>query len=229
MSGALRMHGSLLGGVEFDPLSVGWAHAYWVGGPEFLALSLADGAGVATFPDEVSTHDLTQSTAGARPTYRAAGGPGSGPCIEGAAGDWMSSTTPFRAQPLSVVAVAKFDNPGTSSYVLTTAQSAFTQTYSNGGAWWLYGGSVRTGGTDDALWHLFNTFWSGASSVLEVDATANVTGNPGTAGQQNFAIFGNATSNSWIGKALFFGLYHGDVRTDPDWDAFESWALELTA
>lgn len=78
-----------------SPLDITWSHAYWVEGPEFLALyggspgaaaatsrvgmvavqaatGIPDGTRIDTWPDEVGTLDATQGTSTNEPTYHTA-------------------------------------------------------------------------------------------------------------------------------------------------------------
>ena len=99
-----------------SPLEVDWAHAYWAEGPQFTALGVANGGAVTTWPDEMETpgsgglvvgfmsltlttpavvgDDLTQATAGNKPTYR-------------------SNSAAFNSKP-----IVEFD--GTTDYLTTT-------------------------------------------------------------------------------------------------------------
>lgn len=95
----------------WSPLSIAWSHAYWTEGPEFLALALADAGAVSTWPDEMATGDMTQATAGAKPTYRSASALlGNRPVVEfdGTADVMTSASYTAMTGPTCVVAVARY-------------------------------------------------------------------------------------------------------------------------
>lgn len=220
------------GGVAtYSPVTgVGWRNAYWAEGPEFVALGVANGGAVATWPDEIATQDLPQATAGLKPTYRSTGGPNSKPCIESDGSDYFElagASMTALAQPDTIVMVVTYNNTGghlidgNGSRQLITADNGTYRIYAEG--------SVVVDGISDFNPHLWTCYFNGTTSVLEIDGTAKVTGggggsNPGTAALDGLSVL-SGTGGSAIATAdiAFLGLYSGDARTDGGWTAFEDW------
>lgn len=75
--------------------------------------------------------------------------------------------------------------------------------------------------------HLHNHFWNGANSLLEVDGSAQATGDLGTPGSDPYEILQLLQGGTDVpNRIAFFALYPGDVRTDPHWSDFKAWAAE---
>lgn len=234
MSHAVRRAASQrIGG--FDPLTVGWTHAYWAEGPEFAALGLSDGAAVGTWPDEIGTADLTQATAGLRPTYRTAGTINSVPAVRGDGTQYYRDTASMTmAQPHSTVIVTRLTSvAGTWATIIdgkTGSNRAWVAVRTGGTLGWnlFAGGGNPTAGTPAAnTSYLLMALLSGASSVLDINGTQVVAGNPGTHQRGGVSLF---NSSADLGQAAavsadiaFVGLFSGDARTDPKWSDFKAW------
>lgn len=212
----------------FNPVTqIPWTHAFWAGGTEFAALGLADGAAVTTWPDEIGTLDATQGTAGAKPAYRATGGSNSKPCIDADGGDRLSnagSAPQEIAQPLTLVVIGKTDVATGGTFVSGgNAGSDRCQVYLGSNVWAHFAGTQVFTATSNTNWHLHAVFFSGASSVYELDGTSISTSNPGTQPHQGVSIFAdNGGAGSFDGKIAFVGIYTGNARAHANWTSFKS-------
>jgi hypothetical protein len=224
------------------PDNLAWHAYYYSLGGDFG--SPADGSAVTTWNDEVGAHNPTQGTAGLRPLVRSTGGPNSEQCVESDGSDDILAFTTSGSQPIggvslgySIVAICKSDNPDTNTRAVasggeTTGSSDWARLGSKAGKWalWDNATTIDSGITDDTSWHLLVGFTNGASSIIEVDGTQVGTGTLSTnvdANSLNTLFNKTGGGETWDGKLLFAGYYHGDVRTDANWSAFETWALDL--
>lgn len=219
---------------SFSPLQVGWTHAYWAEGPEFVALGLSDGGAVGTWPDEIGTADLTQATAGLRPTYRTAGTINSVPAVRGDGTQYYRDTASMSmSQGHSTVVITRLTSvAGTWATIIdgTPANRAWVAVRTGGTLGWnLYaGGGNPTAGTPVAnTSYLLVTLFNGASSVLDINGTQVVAGDPGGNARGGVSLF---NSSSALGRPAavsadiaFVGLFSGDARTDPKWSQFKTW------
>jgi hypothetical protein len=210
----------------FSPLQVGWTHAYWAEGPEFVALGLSDGGAVSTWPDEVGTLDALQATTAKKPSYSAAGGPNSTPTATFDGGDGVLTGTHSQAQTWSIVTIVKTTAPGGIYYFLGSPSPLVTLTMNNSGTpYGFYAGAPGPGvGTVNTSWHLMRCKGAGASSVTELDGTP-ATGNAGSASLGNIGIgsYDGAGGVGLVGSICFVGIANGDVTTDPKWASFKAW------
>lgn len=93
------------------------SHFYWfaadVGVTDSLGGAIANNEGVGTWADlSGNGYDVTQTTNGARPVYKATGGPGSKPCIQfdGSNDFLVSAAHWWGSDDLTVFVVMKFGN-----------------------------------------------------------------------------------------------------------------------
>lgn len=174
------------GGGAFNPFAYGTpTSGWWAEGPEMAALAPSDGATQQTWPDEIRTFDLTQATAGLRPTYDADGFSGK-PSLVFAA-DWLQTAAWTNlGQPTSVAMLFRFTSTPSGNEVLFQGRSAAAvhAVIRLSGAFWIYGGAgtVTGGSTDNTAEHLLVAEYDGASSDLYVNnmTTPVATGNTGT-------------------------------------------------
>lgn len=219
----------------FDPLTgVGWAHAYWAEGPEFVALGLADGAAVATWPDEIGTADLTQATSNKRPLYRASGTTFSLPCIDFDGSNDNLGPVAYSAigLPHSVVVIVANDTNGTDIYFVdgfdATHRRIVGITFAGSAQWRHYAGASAVGGNASTTGKqaLRSKIVSGTSDVLNVNG-ANAT--TATAGDQTMTGLTagsdyTGTGAFFNGRTVFIGVYAGDVTADGGWASLVTWA-----
>jgi len=188
----------------WDPIAnVAWSHAYWTQGPEFIALGLANGAAVSSWPDEVGTLNLAQADAGKRPDYRSAyAALNSKPAVEStaASNDFIGATHSAVVQPFTVVIVAKFNAVNGVFADFGGGWGPQWQT-----SWKAYGGStIISGGTADLAKHLFVLVFNGASTKIIVDGVTVVTASAGTGSRSAMGIFNLANSFATSAAAAFF-------------------------
>lgn len=168
---------------SFDPLSIGWSHVHWVSGPKMLALGLSEGGAVASWPDEVTTNarDLSQSTAGARPTFRAAHASfGGKPVLEfDGTSDFMISANWSAAlsQANYIYMVARTRNltNGANQYFSAgnTSGSTHITGISTTGKWRMQGnnGAVASAGNADTLAHALRRVVNNFANQIYADET----------------------------------------------------------
>jgi len=222
----------------FTPTSIGWHSLFWPEGPDFVALGLSDGAAVATWPNETSEADATQSTAGLRPAYTASSAAfNSKPAVTFDA-DWMSTGT-FSANPtypISIVTIGR--------QTVTDATRFYYDGFSTSNRNALYGGStagtfrIFAGGTESA-----NISGRSTLAMMTVATFDGSTGNETLAINGAAAAFGgNAGSNTITGVTLgapfngagssanylkgdiaLFGIYSGTFTSDSLYNSFKSW------
>ena len=84
---------------SFSPLQVGWTYAYWAEGPEFVALSVADGGAVGTWPDEIGTLDAHRAPPERSPPTGPRRGRNSKPTVQFDGGDHLVTSALTQAQP----------------------------------------------------------------------------------------------------------------------------------
>lgn len=119
------------GGGGFNVLAdIGWSHAYWAEGPEYVAKGYGDGDTITNLPDEISTADLTNGSV--LPKHR-------------------NSITGFNSKPAFDFSAATDTVIGTVSTPATYTQPyeifcVFSAPAPVSGARYAYGGRV-TGGT----------------------------------------------------------------------------------
>lgn len=224
MGHAMRRAASGL--VGFSPLQVGWAHAYWAEGPEFVALGLSNGAAVSTWPDEIGTADLTQATSTKQPAYQATAGAGSQPAVKADGGDVLhSATITTITQPFTLVCVLTGED--NDSVPIAADDGSLRFLYGVGTRWAIYFGNYLQSATtaDFGAAHLMVAFASGSNSQIEKDGTALVTGNAGTGTATSVTLFGggNTPVNPSVAALSFGAIYSGDARTDPKWAQFKAW------
>ena len=218
-------------GGGFDPIAdVGWTHAYWAEGTEFVALGYADTDAITSWPDEVGTENLAQSVASI--TYRAASAINSQPALLSGLSSARLTKTFASAitQPLTVVVIAEFD-PAEGSFATLfdgpPGGSAITIYDNNNSTMSMEAGAMVGGGAQDANPHIFVAYFNGASSTLVRDGTTQISGNAGTNSLQGLSLFVNkdgSNDTDISGPIAFVGLFSGDVTGDAGWADFESWA-----
>lgn len=203
--------GAVAWGGAFSPLDVGWEHVYWTEGPEFQALGLADGATVTTWPDEVSTADLTNGNASQRPTYVASDATFGAPVVRfDGSDDDLHVDWPDISQPFEIVMVARFRALG-SDWLFSAAPSMSGASIRDSGGAWRFGVSATlNGGTVNTTKHLHRAVVNGASSSFLVDEVSILSGDVGAGSQTGLTL---ARSSSGLGPAqldvAFFGIVSG--------------------
>lgn len=231
--GRAQIFGTPPSGAAFDPINdVGWEHAYWVEGPEFIATGPSDTVGQQTFPDEVGTTDLTQSTSSARPVYRTTG-PSSGfKCLTFDGSNDGYPATSFTSIGLThSVVIICFQSSGASDrYVIDGFDSTHRRIVgfqASGSTYRHYAGASATGGTMSSSNHAYRSkIVSGTSDLLTVDGSSVTTASAGDQTMTGITI-GSAYDRAgafFVGELMFVGIYAGDVTADGGWAGLVSWA-----
>jgi hypothetical protein len=173
-----------------------------------------DGDPVGEWVDKGSLgYDVTQATAGLKPTYRATGGYGSTPTLEFDGDDWLQSAGSHTAasQPLTYAAAVEVPS-GTATLSLGGLSTA-VRWYMTTTFWTIR--STTTVVTDLARgtgWHAISARFDGASSWARRSGTQSTSGNAGTTGRSTaaFSVGSNGTTlNPWNGKITEWLCYDG--------------------
>lgn len=216
----------------FDPLSISWTHAYWTEGAEFEALGYTNGATINPWPDEVSTADLAQGTAGNRPTLVTAEATFNNKDVVRFDGsnDYMSVDWADLSQPNEYVFVAKLRSTSLSNQVLCDGLSSGRQQIERvGGAapstWQLFAGATLTGGSADTNLHLWRAIFNGGSSALYHDETLEMSGNAGTGAAPGMYLCARSTIPDRFGiyDIAFCGVKNGALTAGERSD-LHAWA-----
>lgn len=147
-------------------------------------LGLADNDPVATWSDQSgSGNNATQSTAGAKPTFKATAGPGGRPCVRFDGSDFLTLTTALARSNYTLFAVVK---PAGGS--LRTILSGLTGSFD-----WRIGNpntqsaivchttniGVSNTALNNAAFQQINVRWDGTTATFRINSTAD--GNPSNA------------------------------------------------
>lgn len=211
----------------FSPLDIAWHTCMWASGAEFAALALADGAAVATWPDEASTHDATQATGSKQPTYRAAVAAfNNKPVIEGDRVDDYLATAAFTelAQPTTIVLVGATANSDNYLFdgIVTNKRNYLKRRPSN---LWEQGTSGAEGHPNaaDSNAHLHIATYNGASSSHQVDGTSSST-TLGTDGLTGLTLFSYFNHDAQFGRYIaFLGVINATLTAQNKTD-LRTWA-----
>jgi hypothetical protein len=167
----------------------------------------ADGDPVTTWVDKGALGvDATQATAGAKPTYRAGGGPGAEDAIEFDGGDILQSASfsSDLAQVNLVSGVAKWDSNTGAQYVWagrSTGISARNDLFKSTATRTVVAGSVLSGTATGVAgqWDSLVATYDGVSSVLRVNGSVDVSGNAGAQGMGGITLGGHPSTPTFIG------------------------------
>ena len=218
--------------MPFNPLQLGWAVAYYVEGPEFVALGLAGDAQVFTWPDEIGTINLTATSTAPWPHYRTAvTALNNQPAV-----DFSSSTRNYTsttntvtlaAGAHSLVAIIAPAVAGASSQMVSqfagtaniemwapTTTAGQVQGGADGALLTSAGGVIGTAGC------LLSNVCKGAGSFVQVNGTTVASGTATSTVAARVLTIGSASDC----KLAFFALYQGDIHAHADWSAFKAWA-----
>jgi hypothetical protein len=216
---------------EWDPFTLPWSGAYWAEDPAWT--HPGDGLLVTNWRDGGSAAaPLAQANAAQRPTYRASvPGLNDKPGVRFVAASnqfLITSAAVGGPQPNSVVIVATLDAAAggvNAVMVLAGDVYVFVQSSTTQICGFSYGpgpfGPPAAGTGIKAVRFLNN----GPASAVTVNGVAALS----AAGSGTFTatrVVGNDASGQPVDMtAAFIGLYAGDVTADPEWPAFQAWAL----
>ena len=223
---------------SYNPNAVPWVSHWWAEGDAFTALSLADGADVAAWPDEDANQaDLAQAVEANRPHYRSSfAALNDKPAVE--FGDNVNMGLSLQVSgtftyPMSWVFVCSVDSTGNNTLMDGTANlwrnlvrpTATTRPQ-------LFAGSFPgvMGSNDTELGaHLVVAYFDGGSGAdtMYIDETLEISGNAGSGriSDTRRLRLGIDESDAFAhdGGIAFFGAYEGDVRADDAWSGFTTW------
>lgn len=222
--------GRAAGAPAFHPVtSIAWHAAFWTGGADFAALGLSNGAAVTTWPDETANgRDLTQATAGSKPTYTASSaGFNSHPTVacDGTA-DFMQ-TASWTGITGTIVVVGKLTGGSTSKTIVDGIGSSNRHLlFSNSSAKWSInsGTSIASAGSSDTSLHYFRAEF-GATDTLTIDGTSSISGDAGAQTLTGITLGAryDGTTNFGAIEAAFIGVLSGALTTD-ERTALRAWA-----
>lgn len=220
--------GSLV--VPFNPLSLGWAHAYWTEGPNFLSLGLANNDNVTTLPDEIGSADMDGT--GHQPFYQIADDSQLGqPVIQtsGVGGSYLGPAAMSTISPPHTVVIIGYVTGTGARYLTDGFDGSHRRIIGSdaGGGWRMYAGSDTTGGTASAGPHAFvSMIVSGTPDTLKVDGSGVISGDAGNHDIVGLTIGGAYDGGVYSGaEYAFVGVYPGDVTADGNWAGFQAWVL----
>lgn len=215
----------------FSPLDIAWHTSFWAEGPEFVALSVADGGAVATLPDETNANDATQATGSNQPTYRASAAAfNNKPVIEfdGTADFLQTASFTALSQPNEIVLVGRWRSGGAVAVrsfcdgILTTNRHQIAVSAAD--LWAIAAGTTVASGAADTTAHLFDAVFD-ATDTLAIDGTATISGNANT-----HTLTGVTLGSRFDGTAgflpcdiAFYGLSDGTLSAG-ERSSLRSWA-----
>ena len=210
----------------FNPITgINWAHAYWVGGTEFIAKGYSDGGAVSNWPDEIGTDDLTEGTD--QPVYRATDASfDSQPIVEFNGTNDRLHTNFSTISASSIVMVGRCRSFQNNDHLWSNNPNKRNIIYMpSGGNWNIYAGSAGDSGTArDTSPHLFTGVYNLPNEVMELDGTELIEGAYGTETIDGLLLGENAGGTRWTPlDCPFIGVYDGDVRADGGFADFEQW------
>jgi hypothetical protein len=221
------------GGGPFNPLSIAWDHAYWTGGPNFLALGLANNAQVSPWPDEAAAAaNLAQATATKRPLFIAANAAFNNHGtirFDGADDELHVDFTDMALPYETYVVLKKIDDTSTggNNVVFDSYPGGSTRFYAPGN-WDMFGGNIIAGSvsTGDNALHTWRHTWvagPGQSTQFK-DEVQNAIGNAAPAAMQGL-ILGCRVNLDRFGHFdfAFFGIKSGTLSVD-DRTNLHAWA-----
>lgn len=230
----------ILGGTS--PPSITWHTAFWASDPSWS--NPGDGNAVTSWSD-YSGNGRTASVSGstAALTYRAASASlNNQPAVEASGGSRSNAGTTERrlvtpsfsslSGPLSTVAIG-FTGVTTGAVAIWGDGGGVGTTdrlapYTDSSGFSIFAGVGVTKSGINTSPHLFVGYVSDAGSgdFVNIDGTSSTTGNAGTTGVPitKVSLFGRS-DGAFVGPVTlaFYGVYQGNVTSDPNWSAFKTW------
>lgn len=206
----------------FHPINdIAWHAAFWTEGTDFTALGLSNGAAVGTWPDETANNrDLTQATAGSKPTYTASSaGFNNHPTVatDGTA-DFMQTASWTGLSSATIVLVGKLTGGSTTKIIVDGIGSSNRNALNSNssGKWGLNAGtSIASAANSDTSLHYFRAEFA-ATDTLMIDGASSISGDAGsqTLTGLTFGSRYDGTANFGAFEAAFIGVYSGALSTD---------------
>lgn len=224
-------------GGAFDPeTSITWHSLFWAEGTDFVAQGYSDAGAVGTWPNETSEVDATQSNEPKKPLYEASvTALNNQPAVtfDGTA-DTLGTgvfTGGAISQPVTIVVVGENHDAGTERrYVYdggTVNEKRMLLAKGQVSDYWSIWAGTWVDSTTAAAAAAFGSvaLYKATPATLTVDGTAIASGDEGDFpldGIQIGASFAT-TVDFWDGSIAFLGIYEGDITSDGNWSAFQSW------
>lgn len=209
----------------FDPLSLGPA-AWW---KQDTLSALSDGDPVGTWVDSSGNgRDLTQATAGKKPTYKTAIVNGLAVVRFDGVDDAMHTAAFTLNQPLHYFLAVKLvtDPGGTDCYFDgNTADSVLLYNAATIGTVRMYAGSAGPTKTS-VTWTNFRVLsakYNGASSELSIDGDTAATGNTGAQNAGGVTLGARQTDSAGANADIAEVLVYPSALSTPDKDAVETY------
>jgi hypothetical protein len=220
----------------FNPeTDITWHSLFWAEGTDFVALGLADGAAVATWPNE--TAEVNAINASLPPTYDAVNALfNDAPVVVFANANNGFQTANFTTAPVYTAGVSIIVVGRTSQFVnsrtffdgndATNRNLLYVQA---GPVWRLFAGAdqnVSLGGTDASF---LSTFWTGGtgSENLTINGTSRISGDAGSQTLDGFSIgTDRADTGTLTGEIALVGIYEGDITADGEYANFKTWVTD---
>ncbi len=212
----------------FDILtSIPWHAAYWAEDPGWS--NPGDGNTVTTWDDATTNgRDLTQGTAGSRPTYRSSSATlNNKPALEFVS-DFFTATSAAwgtLTQPVSIVVVGFWTAPDASNDAIVGANSGtFLLRKSATSSIQIFAAGGVTGVTVNGNGHLYGGVYNGASSNIIYDGTLT-SGNVGAGSLAGVTLSGatGAAASSHTFTMAFAGFYSGIITSHLRWTDLKTW------
>lgn len=224
-----------------DPFLIPWSAAWWTDDPDWEAP--ANGEPVTSWRDLTGNgQDAVRADAddSHTPRFLRSSPMNRRPAIKVTSDNWalvVEALTPPMSQPNSVVAIVlctphpfgDYGN-GAPSRWWDSENNASDRQFAGG---WnpsdhaVYAGAVETVNQAPAVGvAVAATVYDGASTHQWMNGQDTVAhGNPGSFGLGNLYLGGGNGADWFEGYVAFFGVYDGDVTTDPGWETFVAQAI----
>lgn len=180
---------------------------------------LTDGDPVVSLTDQTgNSRTASQATSSKRAVKRTRGTGLVTWEFDGTDDEYKTSSFTGITNPLTVVALAKYDDIDTNQHRLfdgiASVGGLIIYTITN--TWTMFSGALISDGADDGNWHVFVGVFNGASSSLYVDGgVAAATGNTGSEGLSGITVgASHAASTFWDGDQNFASFYNGNLYAD---------------
>lgn len=199
--------------IPFNPLAIAsYTHAWWIGGPRYLALGYGDGDEITVIPDEIGSLDL-DTPASVNPfTHVAASASWGGRAAwEGPAMIRTPGSGISMVQPLDHIYVASADAAsGTHATWWASSTGSIMGALQYLGEWATTAGSFFANPNvplDAGVGHVFHSIYDGASSHYPIDGVASGVGNAGGSGAfGRIYLGGHPSLGSGTRDAVFMGF-----------------------
>lgn len=204
-----------------------YEHAVWADDPDWS--NPGDGNAVTTWRNMSGGGDPTESTASAKPTFRASTSAfNNRATVEFDGGDVLNVDVTDLPQDFTIFVVASCAVDSLQMVVGSGSGTAHGVGMTTATRWRVAHGANITGSGADADPHLWLDHANGASSTLEIDGATTLSGDVSTQAFKRFVLGAGSNTgattvtNYMTGHIAMAVIFDGDVRADGDWATFES-------